>query len=233
MARTDGGWTPTAGLARSAPTARRASRRSTAAPIDLYLLHAPDPRVEWTTSVRALRQARGRGSRRASGRVQREPDTARRRLRARADRSRAGRAEPLRRRRPSRRPRRSLCRSGLALIAHSPLGGTRRAARLAHDPTLNEIAQAHDATEAEVALAWVLGLGPNVVAMPGARRPETARSAARAASLELGASERRSRRRPAPQREPSEANRRRRAGDGHPGSGEVAHRAGSTSSAAT
>ena len=37
----------------------------------------------------------------------------------------------------------------------------------------------------EVALAWLLQLSPGVVAIPGARRPETARSAARAASLGL------------------------------------------------
>jgi predicted kinase len=39
----------------------------------------------------------------------------------------------------------------------------------------------------EAALGWLLGLSPEVVAIPGARRPETARSAARAAVLHLGA----------------------------------------------
>ena len=43
------------------------------------------------------------------------------------------------------------------------------------------------ATPAEVALAWLLGLSPVIVAIPGARRPETARSAARAAGLDLDA----------------------------------------------
>jgi hypothetical protein len=52
------------------------------------------------------------------------------------------------------------------------------------------VADAHGATPAEVALAWLLGLAPAVVAIPGARRPETARSAARAAGLELSESER-------------------------------------------
>ena len=55
---------------------------------------------------------------------------------------------------------------------------------------LREVAEAHDATPAEVALAWVLGLGEHVVAIPGARRPETARSAARAASIALDPAER-------------------------------------------
>jgi predicted kinase len=78
----------------------------------------------------------------------------------------------------------------LALIAHSPLGGQRRAPGLARRPELRKVADAHDATPAEVALAGVLGLGQNVVAIPGARRPETARSAARAATLDIDASER-------------------------------------------
>src|SRR5262249_52090765 len=75
---------------------------------------------------------------------------------------------------------------GLALIAHSPLGGPRRARTLTRLPDLSEIAGRHSATAAETGLAWVLSLSPNVVAIPGARRPESARSAARAASLKLG-----------------------------------------------
>src|SRR5262249_41026618 len=46
------------------------------------------------------------------------------------------------------------------------------------------------ATAAEVALAWLLSLGSNVVAVPGARRPESVRSAVRAASLQLSARDR-------------------------------------------
>ena len=49
---------------------------------------------------------------------------------------------------------------------------------------------ARDVTPAEVALAWLLALSPVVVPIPGARRPETARSAARAATLVLDADER-------------------------------------------
>ena len=80
--------------------------------------------------------------------------------------------------------------SGIAVIAHSPLGGPRRAGGLARQSVLAEVAAAHAATAAEVALAWLLDLSPAVVAIPGARRPETARSAARAAGLRLGPGER-------------------------------------------
>jgi hypothetical protein len=52
---------------------------------------------------------------------------------------------------------------------------------------LVSIAEARGATPAEVALAWLLTLSPAVVAIPGARRPETARSAAGTAKIALDA----------------------------------------------
>ena len=79
---------------------------------------------------------------------------------------------------------------GVDVIAHSPLGGVRRAGGLARNEALAAVARTRGATAAEVALAWLLALSPAVVAIPGARRPETAASAARAATLELDADER-------------------------------------------
>jgi hypothetical protein len=78
---------------------------------------------------------------------------------------------------------------GLPLIAHSPLGGPRRAGTLGRRDALAAIAGRHDVTPAEAALGWLLGISPELVAIPGARRPETARSAARAAALRLGAAD--------------------------------------------
>jgi len=54
MARTDGGWMPD-GRARSIRADCEASLAALdGRAIDLYLLHTPDPRVELTTSIRAL-----------------------------------------------------------------------------------------------------------------------------------------------------------------------------------
>ena len=77
---------------------------------------------------------------------------------------------------------------GIAVIAHSPrLGGPSRAGTLGKRfPVLADAANELAATPAEVALAWLLGLDPKLVAILGARRPETARSAARAATLAIG-----------------------------------------------
>ncbi len=62
---------------------------------------------------------------------------------------------------------------GLTLLAHSPLGGPRRAAALARRRELIQIAETHGATAPETALAWLIGLSAAVVAIPGARRPES------------------------------------------------------------
>ena len=159
-------------------------------PIDLYLIHAPDPRTPWRTSVRALAKLGDDGlvrrvglanviSRRLDEALELAPivavqvalnpydDTA----------LRGGVVERCMER-------------GITVIAHSPLGGPRRAGRLARRPALAAVAEARGATPAEVALAWLLTLAPGLIAIPGARRPEAARSAARAATLELEAEER-------------------------------------------
>jgi aryl-alcohol dehydrogenase-like predicted oxidoreductase/predicted kinase len=154
-------------------------------PIDLYLIHAPDPRTPWRTSVKALGKLLDDGLVRRIGianvnRVQLDealglaPIAAVQVGLSVVD-DRALRGGVVGR----------CAEHGLTVIAHSPLGGPRRVGSLLRNRALTAIADARGTTSGEVALAWLLGLSPAVVAIPGARRPETARSAARAASLEL------------------------------------------------
>jgi aryl-alcohol dehydrogenase-like predicted oxidoreductase len=158
-----------------------------ALPIDLYLLHAPDPRTPWQTSVRALARLVDEGLVRRIGLAnvnRRQLDEALELAPVAAvqvalspfdDRAlRGGVVE-------------RCAEEGIAVLAHSPLGGPGRAARVGRVDELARVADASGATPAEVALAWLLGLSPVVVPIPGARRPETARSAARAAALDLDA----------------------------------------------
>jgi len=191
MARTGGGWVAN-GRAKSIVRDCEASLEALdGLPIDLYLLHAPDPRTPWPTSLRALGRLLDDGLVRHVGvanvnRTQLDEALAlipvaavQVALSPSVDRAvRGGVVER--------------CETaGVTVIAHSPLGGRERAGRLAREGGLAEVAAAHAATPAEIALAWLLGLSPAVVAIPGARRPETARSAARAAGLALGAAEQR------------------------------------------
>jgi histidinol phosphatase-like enzyme/predicted kinase len=74
---------------------------------------------------------------------------------------------------------------GIRLLAYRPLGGLQRGHRLSADPILADIAERHDATPAEIALAWLGGLSDLVVPLPGATRPESARSIGRARDITL------------------------------------------------
>jgi hypothetical protein len=75
------------------------------------------------------------------------------------------------------------CREhGIRCVAYRPLGGERRT-KLARDPVLAEIAEAHGATPEEIALAWIAGLG--LVPIPGATREATARSIGRVLAIAM------------------------------------------------
>jgi aryl-alcohol dehydrogenase-like predicted oxidoreductase/predicted kinase len=187
MTRPDGGWVPN-GRAKAIMADCQASIAALdGLAIDLYLLHAPDPRTPWRTSVRALARLVEEGLVRRVGV-------------ANVNRTQLDEALELA---PIAAVQTALspfddhalrggvvarCTElGLPVIAHSPLGGPRRAGTLDRRDEITQVAARHHATPAETALAWLLGLSPVVVAIPGARRPATARSAAQSASLELGA----------------------------------------------
>jgi aryl-alcohol dehydrogenase-like predicted oxidoreductase len=190
MTRAGGAWIPDG----RAKAIRADCEASLAAldglPVDLYLIHAPDPRTPWRTSVRALARLADEGLVKRVGVAnvnRRQLDEALELAPIAAvqvglsfvdDRAlRGGVVE-------------RCAEAGVVLMAHSPLGGPRRAGGLARRQPLVDVAESHARTPAEVALAWLLELSPAVIAIPGARRPETARSAASAAKLRLTKSDR-------------------------------------------
>jgi aryl-alcohol dehydrogenase-like predicted oxidoreductase len=185
MARTGGAWVPDG----RAKAIRADCEASLAAldglGIDTYLLHAPDPRTPWSTSVRALARVHADGlvARIGLSNVNRHQlDEAL----ALAPISAVEVALSVVDDGPLRGGLIDRCDElGIALIAHSPLGGVRRARGLERRAALAAVASRYGASPAEAALAWLLSLSPTVVAIPGARRPETARSAAHAAALTL------------------------------------------------
>ena len=190
MRRTGGAWVPD-GRARSIRADCEASLAALdGQPVDLYLLHAPDPRTPWRTSVRALARLVDDGLVPRVGvcnvnraqldeALEQAPITAVQVALSPFDDG-ALRGGILDR----------CVDAGITLMAHSPLGGPRRARGLPRREMLATVARERGVPEAEIALAWVLDLAPNVVVVPGARRPETARSAAHAASLQLDDGER-------------------------------------------
>ncbi|HVH62740.1 MAG TPA: aldo/keto reductase [Candidatus Dormibacteraeota bacterium] len=190
MTRAEGRWIPD-GRGKSILTDCESSLRALEGlPIDLYLIHAPDPRTAWSTSVRALVRARDQGlvkrigvsnvNRRQLEEALAITDITAVEVAVNPFDDRAIRGGVI-----------ELCeKNGIALIAHSPLGGPRRSVRLDRMQPLVDMAGAIGATPAQMILAWLLDLSPCVIAIPGARRPETARSAARAAEISLHAADR-------------------------------------------
>jgi aryl-alcohol dehydrogenase-like predicted oxidoreductase len=142
--------------------------------IDLYLVHTPDPRTAWSTTVRALARLADEGLVARVGIC----NVNRRQLDEALALAPIAAVQVALSARDEHALRGGLvdrCLDvGLTLIAHSPLGGPRRARRLSLD-------------EAERELAALLAVAPNVVVIPGASRPETARSAARAAAMRVDA----------------------------------------------
>ena len=189
MSRREAGWVPD-GRARAILAGCEASLAALdGLDIDVYLLHAPDPRTPWTTSVRALRRLLDEGMVRRVG----VSNVNRAQLDQALDIVGVSAIQVALSVVDTRAVRGGLverCEErDIAFMAHSPLGGVRRARTLARQSTLLAVAAEHGATVHEVALAWLVQLSRTIVPVVGARRPATARSAARAASLVLSAAE--------------------------------------------
>ena len=172
MTRPDGGWVPDG---RAAAIRRDCEASLTALDglaVDTYLLHAPDPRVPWATSIRAIARLVDEGLVRRIG----VANVNRRQLDEALELAPIGVVQIALNSYDDTALRGGVvarCTElGLALMAHTPLGGVRRAA-------------ARNAPSADQALAWLLTVSPSIVPIPGARRPKTARSAAHAATLTL------------------------------------------------
>jgi aryl-alcohol dehydrogenase-like predicted oxidoreductase/predicted kinase len=183
LTRPGGAWVPN-GRAKHLAAAARASRDRLGA-IDVYLLHAIDPRTPLATSVRALAKLRDDGIARAIGLsnvslTQLEEAEAITRIDAvevelspfKLDAIRGGLVA-------------ACAARNIELYAHRPLGGPAGARRLTKDPVVAAIAQRLDATPHEVALAWLRSLSPAIIPIPGATRIATA--IARAIELDADA----------------------------------------------
>lgn len=184
LVRPGGRWV-TDGRAKHLSTACEASLRALdVSAIDVYQLHAVDPRVPLETSVRALSALQQAGLIRRIGlsnvtvsqikSAQKIVDVASVQVSLSVlddENLRNGVVE--------------YCRDqGIQLIAYRPLGGS-RIKRLGRDPVLTEIAARHNVTPIDVALAWLLALSPHIVPIPGATREVTAQSIRQVAALAL------------------------------------------------
>ena len=130
--------------------------------IDLYQLHAPDPRVPLEESVGALADLRAEGKIRHIGISNVSVDELRRALRLVpivAVQNRYNYAH-----RSSEEVLRECEREGIAFLPWYPLEAGRSASSTG---TLARIAARHNASPAQIALAWLLAGSPIIVPIPG------------------------------------------------------------------
>jgi len=153
--------------------------------IQLYQLHAPDPRTPLATSVRALASLKKRALVEQVGLCNvtvAQIEEARRivdvatvqvELSPWRDANVLNGVVPY------------CIANGIRLIAYRPLGGSRHVRRSYSNHVLAEVATRHQATPAEIVLAWLEDLSDSIVAIPGPTRIETAESVIRARRVQL------------------------------------------------
>lgn len=155
--------------------------------IFLYQLHVPDPDIDIRESVGALETLREAGKIHYIGLCNVSVDHIRKAQSETAIASVQNALHP-RRKKTLQMGVVEFCRNeGISFIAHSPVGGYHHYRQLAGDDDLMSLARAYDTTPACISLAWLLHLGPHMIAIPGARRCASVRASLSSMSLELSA----------------------------------------------
>lgn len=152
--------------------------------LDLYLLHWPVPRAQFSAVVAGFEQLRTAGKIRAWG-VSNFDVGQMESLFAVPDGNRCATNQvpySLNNRHIERDLLPWCAKHGVPLMAYSPLGGDRNL--VIHDRALAEIATEHGCSAAAIALAWVTRSG-TVIAIPEAGSPDHVKENAVALSLEL------------------------------------------------
>jgi len=158
--------------------------------IDLYQFHRPDPEVPFAETVGAFKELQDEGKVRWIGLsnvtvAQLEEALAIAEIVSVQNQLALNFTSPL-----AKGEVQAATDRGIAFLPWSPLGGIGRADETAAGVAeVHEIASAHGVSPQQVVLAWELRLGPTVIPIPGARRPETITDSAAAAQLALGGDE--------------------------------------------
>jgi len=153
--------------------------------IDLYQLHAPDPKVPLEDSVGALAGLRAEGKIRAVGLSNVSVDEIRRASAIVPIASVQNRLSPFFREALGEGVVEHTAREGMGFLAYSPVGGGRLNRKLPDHAVVTEIAGSRGISAHAVVLSWVLGRAPNVIVIPGARTVPHALDSIAAADVRL------------------------------------------------
>jgi len=190
LTRPNGQWVPDGRARHLRESCERSLKALGVECLDLYQLHAPDPRVPLSTSVRALAALKDEGLVARIGlcnvnvgqieeaRYIAEISAVQVELSVWHDENVLNGVVQY------------CITHDIQLIAYRPLGGARRVRQLRHEPVLREVAESHGATPAEIALAWLDTVSSHLVSIPGPTKVETVQSVVRAHRIELSGDER-------------------------------------------
>jgi len=153
----------------------------------LHQLHAPDPKVPIEDSVGELAKLRAEGKIEHVGLSNVDTDEIERARRIVPIVSVQNRMNPHDRRSIDNGVLAHCEEHGIAFLPYSPVGGGRGRTKIASDAKLAAIAKKHGATAPEIAIAWCAQVSPVCFPIPGASKPESALSSARAADIALDA----------------------------------------------
>lgn len=153
--------------------------------IDLYQLHAPDPRVPLAESVGALAELKQEGKIRWVGLSNVSVPEIREAESIVQVTSVQNRLNPFFREALAEGVVDYCEGRGLGFLAYSPTGGGRLNHKLPAHPVLQPMAARLGVTPHALVLAWVLARSPAVIVIPSARTVEHARDSAGAADLTL------------------------------------------------
>jgi aryl-alcohol dehydrogenase-like predicted oxidoreductase len=154
--------------------------------IDLYQLHAPDPRVPFGDSVGEMARLYEEGKVSAVGLSNVSMMQLQAALAVVPVTSVQNRYNPWDRRAELTGLIRFCDENSITFIPFSPVGGGGRVRVLRASEDLRAIGERHGgATPEELVLAWILGASPSLATIPGARRTSSIESSVRAEALRL------------------------------------------------
>lgn len=187
VVRTGGRWDTDGSPAHLRAACDRSLRALGTERIDLYQLHAPDPKVPWAESVGAMAELQRAGKVRWVGLSNVSVEQIKAAQTIVPVTAVQNRLSPFFREALTGGVVRYCAESGLGFLAYSPVGGGRLNKKLASHTVIAPMAGRLGVSPHAVVLAWVMAQSPAVIPIPSARTVEHALDSISAAGVVLDA----------------------------------------------